>query len=124
MREVDEGVCTNHLDGKSLAFKILRQEYYWPIMHQDAIEFVQKYDHCRRNAIIQRQPASHLSQLLSVGIDILGLFPQATGQCKFLLATINYFTKWVEAESLACITEARVKDYGNLSSANIVFLGQ
>ena len=36
LREVHEGMCRNHLGGKSLAYKILRQGYYWPTMRQDA----------------------------------------------------------------------------------------
>ena len=30
---------------------------------------------------------------------------------KFLLVTIDYFTKWVEAEALATITEAKVQNF-------------
>ncbi|KAL0400069.1 UNVERIFIED_CONTAM: Transposon Tf2-11 polyprotein [Sesamum radiatum] len=39
------------------------------------------------------------------GIDIVGPFPLAAGQRKFLLVAIDYFTKWVEVEPLARITE-------------------
>lgn len=46
-----------------------------------------------------------------VGVDILGPFSQATVQHKFLLVEIDYSTKWVEAESLARITKARVKGF-------------
>ena len=41
-------------------------------------------------------------------IDIVGLLPQGKGQVKFLLVVIDYFTKSVEAEALATITEARI----------------
>ncbi|KAL0416730.1 UNVERIFIED_CONTAM: hypothetical protein Slati_3504900 [Sesamum latifolium] len=43
------------------------------------------------------------------GMDIVGPFPLATGQRKFLLVAIDYFTKWVEAEPLARITEGEAK---------------
>ncbi|KAL0451526.1 UNVERIFIED_CONTAM: hypothetical protein Slati_1130700 [Sesamum latifolium] len=39
------------------------------------------------------------------GMDIVGPFPLAAGQRKFLLVAVDYFTKWVEAEPLARITE-------------------
>ncbi|KAL0436083.1 UNVERIFIED_CONTAM: hypothetical protein Sradi_0316200 [Sesamum radiatum] len=42
------------------------------------------------------------------GMDIVGPFPLAAGQRKFLLVAIGYFTKWVEAEPLARITEGEV----------------
>ncbi|KAL0286417.1 UNVERIFIED_CONTAM: hypothetical protein Scaly_2793500 [Sesamum calycinum] len=39
------------------------------------------------------------------GIDLVGPLPQATGQRKFLIVAVDYFTKWVEAEPLAKISE-------------------
>ena len=44
-------------------------------------------------------------------MDILGPFPPASGQRKFLLVAIDYFTKWVEAEPLAQITEGKVESF-------------
>ncbi|KAL0291939.1 UNVERIFIED_CONTAM: hypothetical protein Sradi_7008700 [Sesamum radiatum] len=44
-------------------------------------------------------------------MDIVGLFPLATGQRKFLLVAIDYFTKWVEAEPLARITEGEIMKF-------------
>jgi len=35
------------------------------------------------------------------GIDILGPFPLAIRQMKYLIVAIEYFTKWIEAESVA-----------------------
>ena len=37
--------------------------------------------------------------------------PQGKGQVKFLLIAIDYFTKWVEAEALVTITEARIQNF-------------
>ncbi|KAL0402448.1 UNVERIFIED_CONTAM: Gag-Pol polyprotein [Sesamum latifolium] len=42
------------------------------------------------------------------GMDIVGPFPVATGQRKFLLMAVDYFSKWIEAEPLAQITENEV----------------
>ena len=41
------------------------------------------------------------------GLDIVGPFPMTLRQLKFLVVGIDYFTKWVEAEPLATITEKR-----------------
>ncbi|GAV91213.1 hypothetical protein CFOL_v3_34612 [Cephalotus follicularis] len=46
LREVHEGVCGNHAGGRTLSHKLLRQGYFWPTMHQDAIDFVRKCDRC------------------------------------------------------------------------------
>ena len=41
----------------------------------------------------------------------MGLLPQGKRQTKFLLVAIDYFTKWVEAEALATITETKVQNF-------------
>ena len=41
-------------------------------------------------------------------LDIIGSFPIAIRQLKFLVVDIDYFTKWVEAEALATITKKNV----------------
>ncbi|KAK3003531.1 hypothetical protein RJ639_018380 [Escallonia herrerae] len=41
------------------------------------------------------------------GMDLLGPFPMASGQQRFVIVAIDYFTKWTEAESLATITSAK-----------------
>ena len=38
MREIHEGTCGNHIEGQSLAFKALRQGYYWPTMKMNYME--------------------------------------------------------------------------------------
>ncbi|KAK3032017.1 hypothetical protein RJ639_036391 [Escallonia herrerae] len=42
LREVHEGICGQHLGGRNLAHKILRQGYYWPGMQKDAISFIRR----------------------------------------------------------------------------------
>ena len=42
------------------------------------------------------------------GLDIMSPFPTAVRELKFLVVGINYFTKWVEAEALATITEKNI----------------
>ena len=41
----------------------------------------------------------------------MGPLPQGKRQMKFLLVAIDYFTRWVEAEALATITEAKVQNF-------------
>ena len=45
------------------------------------------------------------------GLDIMGPFPTTIRQLKFLVVNIDYFTKWVEAETLATITEKNVRNF-------------
>ena len=41
----------------------------------------------------------------------MGPLPQGKRQVRFLLVAIDYFTKWVETEALATITEAKVQNF-------------
>ena len=41
----------------------------------------------------------------------MGPFPIAVRQLKFLIVCIDYFTKWVEVEALATITEKNVRSF-------------
>ena len=45
------------------------------------------------------------------GLDIMGSFPIALRQMKFLIVGIDYFTKWEEAEALATIMEKNVRSF-------------
>ena len=44
-------------------------------------------------------------------LDILGPFPRATGNRRFVLVAVDYFTKWAEAEALANIRDVDVKKF-------------
>lgn len=62
-------------------------------------------------------PSTELSNIFSPypftqwGIDLLRPFPMAVGQKRFIVNTIDYFTKWVEAKPLATITDQKVADF-------------
>ena len=45
------------------------------------------------------------------GLDIRGPFPIGAKQLTFLVVGIDYFTKWVEAEALASITEKKIRSF-------------
>ncbi|XP_011100534.1 uncharacterized protein LOC105178702 [Sesamum indicum] len=117
MKEIHEGSCGNHLGGRSLAHKILRQGYFWPTMVEDAKEFARKCESCQKYAGLLRSPTTPLEPLKVAcpfdqwGIDIIGPFPQAVAQKKFLIVAVEYFSKSVEAEALAKISEKEVVNF-------------
>ncbi|XP_030922855.1 uncharacterized protein K02A2.6-like [Quercus lobata] len=45
------------------------------------------------------------------GLDIIGPFPKAAGNKRYLLVGMDYFTKWVEAEPLANIRDLDAKKF-------------
>ena len=109
MREVHEGICGNHSGARSLAHKLIRAGYYWPTMLKDAQAYVKACDKCQRFSNLIRQPSEVLTPITALwlfaqwGLDIMGPFPTALRQLKFLIVCIDYFTKWVETEPLATI---------------------
>nr|GEW30484.1 reverse transcriptase domain-containing protein [Tanacetum cinerariifolium] len=45
------------------------------------------------------------------GIDIAGPFPEGPGKVKFLIVAMKYFTKWIEAKTVATIKGNQVKKF-------------
>ncbi|XP_065050247.1 uncharacterized protein LOC103995026 [Musa acuminata AAA Group] len=117
LAEVHGGVCGEHIDGRTLAHKILRQGYYWPTMCRDAKAYVQRCSSCQEHARTPRQPTIPLTPIdcawpfTQWGLDLLGPFPLASGQRKYIVVGVDYFTKWVEAEPLATITERQMEKF-------------
>jgi hypothetical protein len=115
--EIHEGICGSHAGGRSIAHRAISQGYWWPYMQEDAKKYVQICEKCQKFAPITHQPAADLSPLTSPwpfaqwGMDIVGPLPKATGERKYLLVATDYFTKWIEAEPLAKITEKNVERF-------------
>ena len=86
-------------------------------MQREAQEYVKKYDQCQRFAPSIHQLEGILNPLSSPwpfaqwGLDIVGPFPKAVGNRKYLLVGTDYFTKWVETEPLANIKDVDVKRF-------------
>ena len=86
-------------------------------MLKDAQTYVKTCDKCQRFSNLIRQPSKELTPMTAPwpfaqwGLDIVGPFPTAMRQLKFLVVGIDYFTKWVEAEALATITEKNIQSF-------------
>ncbi|XP_064940576.1 uncharacterized protein LOC135594082 [Musa acuminata AAA Group] len=61
--EVHEGICGEHIVGRTLAYKILHQGYYWPTMSRDARSYVQRCSPCQRHTRTARQSAVPLAPI-------------------------------------------------------------
>ena len=85
-------------------------------MQVDARKFVKKCNKCQRFGNVQRLPAERLTTIAfpwlfaQYGIDIVGPLPQGKRQVKFLLVTIDYFTKF-EVEALSTIIKAKIQSF-------------
>ncbi|KAL2236290.1 UNVERIFIED_CONTAM: Gag-Pol polyprotein [Sesamum indicum] len=117
LQEIHEGNCGNHSGARSLAQKITRQGYFWPTLMRDCKEFVRRCEKCQKFA---SQIHTHAVPMIPVpitcpfdqwGIDIIGPFPPARAQKKFVIVAVEYFSKWVEAEAVAKITEGEAINF-------------
>ena len=117
MREIHKGICGNHTRGQTLAFKVLKQGYYWPTMKLDYMEFTRKCDKCQRFAPMSK---SHLEELITMtnlwpfavwGIDLICQLPKGKGVAQYAVVVIDYFRKWVGIEALASITPLKIKNF-------------
>ncbi|CAL2255800.1 unnamed protein product [Prunus armeniaca] len=45
------------------------------------------------------------------GLDLIGPMPEGKGQVKYAVITVDYVTKWAEAEALATITAACIETF-------------
>ncbi|CAL9024364.1 unnamed protein product [Prunus brigantina] len=117
LHEIHEGACGDHSGSRSLAFKAVRQGYYWPSLHADATWLVQRCDPCHRFGSVSKVPAEPLSPIPSPwsfaqwGLDLIGPMPPGKGQVKFAVVAVDYFTKWAEAEALTTITAAKIEHF-------------
>ncbi|GLJ16331.1 hypothetical protein SUGI_0276020 [Cryptomeria japonica] len=83
LREVHEGICGPHASGPTLAKKLIRTGYYWPNMEKDSYQFVKK---CK-------------------------IHPPSSNGHKFIITTIEYFTKWIEAVPLTQVTGKQIATF-------------
>ncbi|KAI3451561.1 hypothetical protein Pfo_008226 [Paulownia fortunei] len=117
LREIHEGGCGSHGGGRALACKMTRVGYFWPSLKDDAQHLVGTCEKCQKHASLIHKPAEELKVMSSPcpfskwGIDIVGPFPLAIGQRKFLIVAVDYFSKWIEAEPVAKITESQVMKF-------------
>ncbi|GFY91128.1 hypothetical protein Acr_07g0013240 [Actinidia rufa] len=117
LKEIHEGICGNHSEARSLARKTVRQGYFWPTIERDAATYIRRCNKCQRFAPISHLPHTEMVPMSSPWpfaqwrIDILGPLPRAPLQRKFLVVAIDYFTKWIEAQPLAKITEKKTWDF-------------
>nr|XP_027122314.1 uncharacterized protein LOC113739284 [Coffea arabica] len=118
MKEVHSGVCGSHMNGHLLAKKIMRTGYFWLTMERDCIDFVRRCIKCQVHCDIIRALPTELQSMIAPwpcsmwGMDVIGTIdPPASNGHRFILVAIEYFTKWVEAESFKHVTKKVVANF-------------
>ncbi|XP_068474796.1 uncharacterized protein [Phaseolus vulgaris] len=99
MAELHEGICGSHIGGQYLALKALRAGYHWQTIREDCTRYAQQCKQCQQHVDWHKAPPEELGLIYSPwsfhtwGIDILGAFPLAVRQMKYLVVPIEYFMK-------------------------------
>ena len=110
MEDVHAGVCGPHMNGTILAKKITRQGYFWLTMESNCVKFVKKCHSCQAYGDVSHLPSMELQGLTSPWpfaawrIDIIGeRRPVASNRHRYIVVAVDYFSKWVEAESYTSV---------------------
>nr|GEZ61387.1 reverse transcriptase domain-containing protein [Tanacetum cinerariifolium] len=94
------------------AKKVFDSGFYWPSIYKDAFELVKRCNSCQRQGKISQkdempQNSIQICEIFDVwGIEFMGPFPSSKGN-KYILAAVDYLSKWVEAKALPT-NDARV----------------
>eukprot|EP00253_Pinus_taeda_P031853 PITA_31853 len=104
MHQFHSSINGGHQYWKTTTHKILRARYYYPTLFSDVFLFVKSCDRCRRFEGKQKlkslplKPIHASGPFQQWGLDFLGeINPHSSGQHRWILVPIDYFTKWIEA---------------------------
>ncbi|XP_071709113.1 uncharacterized protein [Rutidosis leptorrhynchoides] len=110
IQEMHEGACSKHSSYRTIVSRIKRMGYFWPPMYRDTYDLIVNCEACQIHAPVNRSPRRNMIPIHPAwlfckwGIDVVGPFPRGVRNVKFLVVTIDYFTKWVKAKPLSTIT--------------------
>ncbi|XP_074342417.1 uncharacterized protein LOC141679964 [Apium graveolens] len=80
LRYAHEEECGNHTNERNLSLKILRFGYYLSALRQDALDYTKRWN------------------------GYYGEYATGPGHKVFMLAMMDYFSKWIEAEAFKQVT--------------------
>ncbi|GJR68287.1 reverse transcriptase domain-containing protein [Tanacetum coccineum] len=116
-REIYRGARGLHAGPRTLVARIITLGYYCPSMHKDSAKIIQSCDACQIHSPIFRLPKQDITSVTAAwpfiqwGIDIVDPLPEVPKRVKSLIVAVDYFTKWVEAKSLASVMGKHVERF-------------
>nr|GEU66495.1 reverse transcriptase domain-containing protein [Tanacetum cinerariifolium] len=112
LKACHEGPTGGHHGANFTAKKVFDAGFFWPTIYRDAHNLVKSCDIFQRQGKISQrnempQNIIQVCEIFDVwGIDFMGPFPSSRGN-RYILVTVDYFSKWVEAKALPT-NDARV----------------
>lgn len=104
-KEAHGGFCRDHSNGVNLVKKVMRQGLYRAQMTSQAIDYVRRCGKYWKFSKILCLPPSELTSISipwpfnALGIDLIRPLLVSKREVKYAVVAIDYFTKWVAAES-------------------------
>ncbi|PKI63894.1 hypothetical protein CRG98_015675 [Punica granatum] len=100
-----------HKSRRPMEEKIMRLGYYWSTMETNCVKHVRHCHRCQVYADQIKAPPNELRPMTAPwpfsmwGMDMIGpTNPKSSNRHMFILVAIDYFTKWIEAITLASVT--------------------
>jgi len=104
LQEFRAGDCGGHLYWKTTADKTIRAGFYWPTLFSNVKKYVTSCQKCqifegkKKLLPLPVKPISARIPFQQWVLDFIGkIHPPSSAQHKWILTTIDYFTKWIEA---------------------------
>ncbi|KAG9442227.1 hypothetical protein H6P81_018081 [Aristolochia fimbriata] len=118
LSEAHGGICGAHQAGPKLHLHVKQLGYHWLTMLRDAIELARHCTTCQFHTNYIHQPPSPLHLTVASwpfeawGMDIIGpIIPKSSSNHQYILAAIDYFSKWAEAAAYKEVKAATVVDF-------------
>src|SRR5215218_1417468 len=104
LRQVHDEPLGGHL-GQENTYNRLSKTHYWPGMKNDIFTYVRTCKKCQKREIRRGEaplePIKKKTQpFYQVGIDVMGPLPQTMTGKRYIVAAVDHFTKWIEAEAV------------------------
>jgi hypothetical protein len=111
LHEVHDGTCGPHQLAHKMKWLIRRSGYYWATMLEDSFKYYKGCQACQRFEKIQMVSVSVMNPIIKpwpfrlLDMDMIGkINPPSSKGHQYILAIMDYFTKWVEAVPMKLVT--------------------
>jgi hypothetical protein len=124
LHEVHERACGTQQSAHKMKWLIRQSGYYWPTMLEDCFKYYKGCRACQRFRKIQMVPVSVMNPIIKSwtfrgwGMDMISkINPPSSKGHQYILAIMDYFTKWVEAIPTKSVT---LKDVINFIKEHVI----
>lgn len=107
--------ASDHCGGETIAHKILRARYYWPIVFRDSHAYTRKCKVCQIvrgreiKPVIPLRPVMFYRPFQQWRLDGIGKITlNSSQQHKYILTVTDYFTRWTKTISLQKVNKDKV----------------